>query len=48
MVATEVAEVGRARERWMARSEEPVRRYVPGKLEKQTAFTGPGRGNRMC
>lgn len=23
-------EAGRARERWMARSEEPVRRYVPG------------------
>jgi hypothetical protein len=39
-----VEEVGRARERWMARSEEPVRRYVPGKLEKDTAFIGPSVG----
>lgn len=26
----EEEEEGRARERWIARSEEPVRRYVPG------------------
>jgi hypothetical protein len=45
VVVAEVAAVGRARERWIERSEEPVRRYVPGKLEKDTAFTGPGNGN---
>lgn len=33
---------GSARDRWMERSEEPVKRYVPGELENVTAFTGPG------
>jgi hypothetical protein len=31
---------GTARERWIARSEEPVRIYVPGELENVTALTG--------
>lgn len=41
---TVVEEVGRARQRWMERSEEPVSRYVPGGLEKQIAFTAPVMG----
>jgi hypothetical protein len=38
---------GIARERWMARSVEPVRIYVPGPPEKVTAFTGPATWIRM-
>jgi hypothetical protein len=42
VVAEELEEdEGRARERWTERSEEPVRRYVPGGLEKVIALTGP-------
>lgn len=33
---------GTARERWIDRSDEPVRRYVPGELENVMALTGPG------
>lgn len=32
---------GIARVRWMERSEEPVRRYVPGLLENVIALIGP-------